>query len=538
MSDDINDIVEVQITLSGSGVSQAGFGTMVEVGITNSIDDLLSFYSSPTGMLDAGFTTDEPLYKSAVKYFLQKPKPNLIAVGNIQLNTVAFFIDSVLANETYTATVDGVDFEYESIYASLSEIVIGLSTEIDNATGYSSVYDVANGIILVIKDGSASYVTLQLDSKMSASSFFSRVSVDASVAGLYSLDINSETFEYLNVASTVDEIATALSDDINTSTTDIFVSFTVDSVIVIVGLPSTSYFEVSTDSDDMTIAELYDNTEIITGLLEESDAWYGFMSTLKDIDQVETWAAWAEVNDTRLLGYRSSDTDIINTLPANDTSTVPAILKTLGYSNVFGIYHSIDDGGADDEYITAALFGARLTFDLDNNTHPNWMFAQLIGITPDKLTTQQRLNACGSKEAPTSGKNINVFTRTKGANFIKRGMCASGVYIDTTVGKHWFVARLQEEDLSLDLANPGIPFDDGGLLQHANVLKARILKSMDVQFATKDYVTYGEKGYFLEYGKREDYSAAQITNRLANKYDFEFALAGKINGTVFKGTAV
>ena len=541
---DINDIVQVDVSLDGAGVSRAGFGTALLCGKHYVTTNRIDFYSDAPAMLTAGFRSTDPLYKAASAYFQQKPTPNLVAIGNSIFSGVTIFVDTVTAGATYTVTFNGVDYAYTTVYASKAEILNGLQALLNVVTGFSAIV-FNNEVLFVYPDSIATnpFFTCIVDSKMAISSFIRRVNIDSAVTKLYEIDIDEDTYSYNAVVpgDTVNTIAVGLVADINSSLSTKYMAIAQappSGLVLIIGYEGVSSFEVELDDAEanMTLASFEESyTTMALKYVQGSDQWYGIMSVWRIEDLVLDWSAYFEVDDAHLFGYGDSDSDIINTTVAADTKSLPAQLKVGQIDNTFGIYHSLADGDTTDQFIEAALFGARLTFDLDNGMHPNWMFAQLQGITTDVLTTTQRINANGTKESPKTGKNCNIYVTEHGLTIIKRGQVASGEWIDIRVGIHWFVARLQEESLTAftSVNNPKIPFDDDGIPIQVNVLRNRLLKSFQVKFLTKDLDEYPNFGYNLTFKKRSEYTSAERALRYQSDIKCSALFAGAINAVKF-----
>lgn len=105
----IDRIVNVQISLNTTGISQLGFSTVMVVGAhAHSLSRVLS-YTDVDEMLDDGFDTDEPVYKAVSACFSQTPRPTVVKVGRIACNTVKVKASTILANGTYTLVVKTKD---------------------------------------------------------------------------------------------------------------------------------------------------------------------------------------------------------------------------------------------------------------------------------------------------------------------------------------------------------------------------------------------------------------------------------------------
>jgi len=534
MADDTVDIIEVQITLDSAGVESAGFGIALLAGRHNVTINRVDTYANVTEMSNAGFSTYHPLYRAASAYFQQKPKSESVMIGNEKTGATAFFINTVKANQDYTITIDGIDYTYHSIYASEVEILNGLQALIDIVVGLSAAVS-ANEVLLVTYSG---FTTAIPGTYIDQTSYFETIGIDSAAVKLFEVEIDGVAYDYNAIGGdTRGIIAAGLVADINATSHTKYKAYLGSNQVILIGLKGTAFFEVELDDSetDMSIfAHVESNTVVYNALIAASSAFYGIQTTINSPARHIKWAELNEIDDAHFFIYRDNDTDIVDQSTVVDTESTPAVLKVLSRECTAGIYHTKADGSINDEFIDAALFGARLTADLDVQ-HVTWMFAQLKGVTYDTFTTTQRVNATGTKRAPTSGKNINIFVKDHGLYFVKRGITCSGKYIDTIVGKHWFVARLVEAMLIAFVSNGKIPFDNKGIMLPVSVLRARILASFNVQYGTKDTATFGDQGYDLTWKKREDYTASQRATRLLSDLGWKMSLSGAIHGVIFQG---
>lgn len=135
----IDRIVNVQISLNTTGVSQLGFSTAMVIGAhAHGLTRVLT-YTSTDELIDDGFGTDEPIYKAVAACFAQTPAPTAVKVGRIACNTVNVNVTNVLASGTYTLIVKTKDsdgnvtkksYEYTNSGGEATNIVSGLAEKI------------------------------------------------------------------------------------------------------------------------------------------------------------------------------------------------------------------------------------------------------------------------------------------------------------------------------------------------------------------------------------------------------------------------
>lgn len=84
----IDRIVNVQISLNTTGITQLGFSTVLVVGAHAHSLSRVTSYTDVDEMLDDGFDVSEPIYKAVSACFSQTPRPTAVKVGRIACNTV------------------------------------------------------------------------------------------------------------------------------------------------------------------------------------------------------------------------------------------------------------------------------------------------------------------------------------------------------------------------------------------------------------------------------------------------------------------
>lgn len=85
----LNDLVNVTVTLSGLPAAREGFSTACLCGASTVISpqERLRLYPSAAAMLEDGFTDECPEYQAALVYFAQSSKPSQVLIGRIDLET-------------------------------------------------------------------------------------------------------------------------------------------------------------------------------------------------------------------------------------------------------------------------------------------------------------------------------------------------------------------------------------------------------------------------------------------------------------------
>lgn len=132
----VSDIFSMTIQTTGPGVSRAGFGTPMVLGVNPAWAERIRYYATSSA-LAAGLPNgvNDPEYKAGLKIFAQNPRPKRVAVGRREtIPTQVFTIEvSTLANSTvYDMEFDEEEITYTSdASATKDEIVAALKTAID-----------------------------------------------------------------------------------------------------------------------------------------------------------------------------------------------------------------------------------------------------------------------------------------------------------------------------------------------------------------------------------------------------------------------
>ena len=114
MTDNIDDIVSVQISRETTPVQQDSFGTVMILGTHKNFNDRLKYYSSLTEMVTDGFTSSTKEYAAASKLFGQTPRVTTVAVGRRSVDDATVVVSTVTASFAYTITINGVACTYTS----------------------------------------------------------------------------------------------------------------------------------------------------------------------------------------------------------------------------------------------------------------------------------------------------------------------------------------------------------------------------------------------------------------------------------------
>lgn len=223
----------------------------------------------------------------------------------------------------------------------------------------------------------------------------------------YTVTVNGTAYTYISDSSaTAAEIVTGLTTAINADVALPVTASGSTTLILTADVAGTPFSAKATTN----LVPVYTTTETLTDALTtiqiENDDWYGLAAYTHVKADVLEIAAWAQ-SAKKLFGTSSSDTTIVNSTLASDTTSVAVALKNLGYDHVFGGY-SADAAN----YPEVALFGLELAVDVGQAT---WSYKTLAGISVDKLTTTQSNNAKSKyffTYETVAGLNVTLNVRT------------------------------------------------------------------------------------------------------------------------------
>lgn len=164
--------------------------------------------------------------------------------------------------------------------------------------------------------------------------------------------------------------------------------------------------------------------------------WYGLAIDINSTALVTAVATWAEANGKLFGTYATSPDQIDNTY------------QGLGFARSFGLskLDKLINGAA------AAWLGKMLPTQPGSAT---WAYKTLAGIAVDENIFPT--------DGTIKGFGWNVYVRIGGVNITDNGQTFGGTFIDQTVGLDWLVARMQEALFGALVANPKIPYTDGGI---------------------------------------------------------------------------
>ncbi len=132
----LSRIVNVQIALNTTGVSQMGFSTGMIIGPHfHSLSRALTI-TSVDELVDMGFSTEDKIYLAVSDYFAQTPRPTQVKVGRMACKNLTVTVKNILPTGKYSLTVSTKDakgnvmktpYEYTNASGDAAAILTGLA---------------------------------------------------------------------------------------------------------------------------------------------------------------------------------------------------------------------------------------------------------------------------------------------------------------------------------------------------------------------------------------------------------------------------
>lgn len=580
MANAIDKVVNVQISIEDAGVAQAGFGTPLILGPHCVFSERARTYTDPADMLADGFAETDAEYRAALAFFSQDPPPSQAIVGRKKVDKCVVGVTSTDNLTDYEITIKGVDVSYtSSATATEQEIIEGLETAIGLEAGLTS--KVTATAIEVKSDGSTTLTwLLYIDDTESGSDGLlisdltglsvgnplavRRFVIGSNADGAYSLTFTingvANVVTYTASSKTKAQITEALvaainvcfagiaSPDLSASLGDWvagFVDPSSDGVFWLLDIDNgaTNGAYVTATTANITETDLSGETwSAAIDAVEDYDAsWYPIGITSRKVaDQLAVAAKIQPM--VKVFGTAFPDTYAKTVAPASDTTSLPAQLKTLGYTRTFSIFNALAHGNGGtitnggDPFIEFGWMGECLTTDLDNETL-TWAYKNIIGATADNITATQITNLIGDPTLGSGGKNTNIYTSILGDSVTRLGKVASGEHIDVIIGRDWLATRMYENIWGVMKSVKKIPFTSGGIALIVN----QILKTLKLGIAT-NFLDFdpdlGPSGVRVTYPSIDAISASDKSARILSGIKFQAKVAGAIHVVKITGTIV
>ena len=390
----ISRLVNVQVNLAPGAAQMQNINTLMILGSTSGIIDIVERFRSYTGIdgVAADFGTTAPEYLAALLYFQQAPQPSTLQIGRWALTATYGHLRGAplsaaaqaLANFTavtagsFNVSVDGTARDFTALNFSAQTNLNGVAGVIQTALRVS------------VPNASCTW-----------NSVYSRFEFTSGTTG------PASAFSFLTAAATGTNISGLLAGRSTDSG-----AYLVPGQAAETALAAATLFDQNFGQNwyAMTILGAADSDHIAV-------AGYIQGSTNKHIYGVSTQAA--------------------GTISAVSTTDVAYLLKQLGYRRTVSQYSSSTP------YAVCSLLGRILTVNYNaNNSVITLMYKQEPGIVPESLNVTQ-VNAL-------EAKNCNVFVAyNNNTAIIEKGVAASGDFLDIITGTDWLALTIQNQIFNL-----------------------------------------------------------------------------------------
>lgn len=170
----IDRIINAQISLNTTGISSAGFSTLMIIGPhANSLSRVLTI-TDVDELMDMGFRSTDPIYLAAGDAFAQTPRPREVKVGRIQCDTVKVrAVAAVAEGVEYSVAVQRLDndgnlIDLKASYTAQTsdttdKVMTELSNSLDEQDAAPKVYAVSvteDELVIKATDANMSFVVV------------------------------------------------------------------------------------------------------------------------------------------------------------------------------------------------------------------------------------------------------------------------------------------------------------------------------------------------------------------------------------------
>lgn len=483
----ISSIVNVDIAIGAVFPSRAGFGTLnivtEETGVIGLAERIRSY--STIEQVAADWSANTEVYKCALAYFSQQPKPTSLKVStryetdqSAELrggasNTLASF--TAISDGSFTISIDGS-----------SQDITGLDFSAD-----LSLDDVASAIQIALQAVASGGYTLATCTH-DGNRFF----------------ITSGTTGATSTISFLTSVSPATGTDIS-------------SLLQMRQGEGTK----SNGIDGETITASLNAIENI-----DSD-WYGLVFTkeVRDLviinteDAVEAAANWCEAR-VKVFANTTNDIDSYDSVSTTD---IGYLLKAADLRRTITTYSSYSD-----QYPSASILGRAFTVNFSQvNSVITLKFKQLPTITVESLTQNQK--------NVLDNKNINSYISVGGNSFFSESIMANSVFFDEVHGVDWLQNAVQTNVYGYLLTRTTkVPYTNKGLA----AIEQQVINALD-EAVRNGLLAPGETidGEFLANGYKttvipvEDVSTTDKENRTYGGLSFIALGSGAIHSVQING---
>ena len=269
-------------------------------------------------------------------------------------------------------------------------------------------------------------------------------------------------------------------------------------------------------------------TEALDAILQIEQGFYGVALLNADSANYVSTAAWCKL-EKRFLFSASADANIVDVAKATDTTSLAYLLNNATANKALCVYNSKTRSAVAGEellgYIDIAIASTILAKDPGSYT---LNLQQLSSCFADVLTSSQRTNAYN--------KNTNIFIEIAGIDVVREGRVTDGggdnsnpggEWVDVEIGLDWLVARMEEGQAAILIANDKVPYTDAGVGLLENDVRRVLGLGQDNDFIDT-FETNAEPVLDQDINDRQ--------NRIYKGLTFTARLAGAVHKVEIEGT--
>ena len=397
----LSDIVNVQITRETQSVSEAGFGTLMILGTNKNWNELIRRYANMQEVA-ADFNPWDLEYIAAQDVFSQAITPPFIFIGRRTVDTVGIEVETAMANETYTATINGTPVSIDSDASVMQSVVTlsGINTVVIN---FDIDFNAASEIVPTVNGDPLATVVWNTNQAGTIADLATEIDAAPGVTSATVTGARQITVVFASASSAI----------VNSVVTTGAGSQPVATILYTGPLVTGNRINVSLNGDIVgTVTSILDfNADFVaSNSIVATVNGVALTANLFTVDQATTIAAVATKIGTA-TGVASSTVtgarQITVVFSAAGTNTVNSVITTLGASQPTC---AISEGGfvfASSSSATMATIAAAVQTALNVGYTPGIATAVVSGTNSNIMTLQGN---------PNQAAIIDFFTVTLGAS--------------------------------------------------------------------------------------------------------------------------
>lgn len=174
-------------------------------------------------------------------------------------------------------------------------------------------------------------------------------------------------------------------------------------------------------------------------------------------------AAWTEANGAKIFfaPIVTKDNAYTSVFVGAPTDSLGEQLHALGYRRTVPCYHPESKEKA--AKMGISWFSEGAPYKPGKSTYA---YKQIAGTTPTNLAPAQR--------SVLNDRFINYYCTIAGSNVTRRGVVASGEFLDVIIGIDWLHATIQENVYARLVATRKISYDDAGIASTAAIVQSSL----------------------------------------------------------------